>query len=86
MSSALPVITTAAAGEIRDRIVDGESGFIVPPARPDALLSRMRLLAADDGLRDDMGRAAFERARGQTGEAWAEAFEAAVDALLRLSP
>jgi hypothetical protein len=49
----------------------------------DALLSRMRLLAADDNLRSAMGEAAFDRARGQTGERWAEAFEAAVDALLR---
>jgi glycosyltransferase involved in cell wall biosynthesis len=83
MSSGLPVISTSAAGEIRDRLVDGKSGFIVPPARPDALLSRMRRLAADDNLRDDMGRAAFDRVRGQTGERWAEAFETAVDALLR---
>jgi glycosyltransferase involved in cell wall biosynthesis len=85
MSSGIPVITTSAAGEIRDRVIDGESGFIVPPARPDALLSRMRLLAADGSLRKDMGQAAFDRARGQTGERWADAFEAAVDALLRRS-
>jgi len=85
MSSGLPVITTAAAGEIRDRLTDGESGFIVPPGHPDALLSRMRLLAADESLRKDMGQAAFDRARGQTGERWAEAFEAAVQVLLRTS-
>jgi glycosyltransferase involved in cell wall biosynthesis len=83
MSSGIPVLTTSSAGEIRDRVIDGESGFIVPPARPDALLSRMRLLAADDNLRDHMGQAAFDRAHGQTGERWAEAFEAAVDALLQ---
>ena len=83
MSSGIPVITTAAAGEIRDRVIDGESGFIVPPARPDALLSRMRLFATDGNLRKDMGQAALDRARGQTGERWANAFEAAVDSLLQ---
>ena len=83
MSSGLPVITTDAAGEIRDRVVDGDSGFIVPPALPDALLLKMRLLATDDDLRRGMGEAAFGRARGQTAESWAEAFDAAVDALLR---
>jgi glycosyltransferase involved in cell wall biosynthesis len=85
MSSGLPVVTTAAAGEIRDRVSEGKSGFIVPPARPDALLSRMRLLATDDNLRNEMGKAALDRARGQTGERWAEVFEAAADALLRRS-
>jgi glycosyltransferase involved in cell wall biosynthesis len=83
MSCAIPVITTEAAGEIRDRVTDGVTGFIVPAARPGALLARMRLLATDENLRDDMGRAARDRARGQTAERWAEAFEAAADALLR---
>lgn len=83
MSSGLPVITSEAAGEIRDRVSGGETGFIVPPARPDALLSRMRLLAADANLRREMGRAAVDRARGQTGERWAEAFEGAVEDLLQ---
>jgi glycosyltransferase involved in cell wall biosynthesis len=83
MSCAIPVITTEAAGEIRDRVTDGVTGFIVPPSRPDALRARMRLLATDENLRNDMGSAALDRARGQTTERWAEAFEAAADAVLR---
>jgi glycosyltransferase involved in cell wall biosynthesis len=83
MSCAIPVITTEAAGEIRDRVTEGVTGFIVPRASPDALLARMRLLATDESLPTDMGRASRDRVRGQTAERWAEAFEAAADALLR---
>lgn len=84
MSSALPVVTTSAAGEIRDRVDDGRTGFIVPPADHGALLDRMRLLASDGELRERMGRAALEKARGQTGDRWARAFEDAVERILTL--
>lgn len=84
MSSGLPVISTSAAGEIHDRIVNSENGFIVPPSDSGGLCERMRLLASDTGLRARMGKRAAESARGQTAERWAEEFEDTVARIMSL--
>jgi glycosyltransferase involved in cell wall biosynthesis len=84
MSCGLPVISTSAAGEIHDRINDGDDGFIVPPADSRALLERMELLAANDSLRAGLGHAAAERVAGHTADGWACQFESAVEAVLAL--
>ncbi len=86
MSSALPVISTSAAGEIHDRIVASENGFIVPPSDSGALCERMRLLATDTDLRARMGKKAAESARGQTAERWSEEFEKTVARIMSLPP
>lgn len=79
MACSLPVISTSAAGEIRDRIEDGVNGFIVPPRNGIALLDRMEALASDEGTRARMGAASLARIQGHTPERWAEDFERAVN-------
>lgn len=83
MACSLPVVSTSAAGEMRDRIEEGVNGYIVPPADPAALLDRMKLLAADETLRQHMGQASARKMKtGHTPEQWAEDFERAVARIL----
>jgi glycosyltransferase involved in cell wall biosynthesis len=82
MACGLPVISTSAAGEIRDRIHDGENGYIVPPANSGMLQLQMQRLADDDVLRKSMGAAAKRSVAGQSPELWAHAFERAVAQIL----
>jgi len=60
-AAGLPAIGTRIYG-ITDAIVEGKTGFLVPARDPAALAARMRELAADAPLREEMGRAARERA------------------------
>ncbi len=48
---------------IREALVDGETGFLVPPARPEALAQRLGQLLSDRELRRRMGAAGREWAR-----------------------
>jgi len=82
----LPVIATTASGEIRDRVVDGGNGFLVPPADTGQLLDRMTLLARDAELRRRLGNAAVAKVAGQSPEVWAEAFEHAVEKIVSMPP
>jgi glycosyltransferase involved in cell wall biosynthesis len=84
MSSALPVVSTSAASEIYDRIEDGRSGFIVPPADSASLRERMELLVVESALRKALGTAAAQQVAGQTGDHWAEEFEAIATRILAL--
>ncbi len=52
-----PVIATAVGG-IPELIVDGTTGFLVPPSRPDLLFESIRRLLADGEMRAAMGRRA----------------------------
>lgn len=56
MASGLPVITTRIAG-IPELVEDGRSGLIVAPGDAEALTHAILRLAADSGLRRQMGRA-----------------------------
>ena len=82
MACSLPVISTNAAGEIRDRIEDGVNGYIVPPEDSNALFQAMKRLAGDHELRTRMGRISAEKIKGHTPERWAEDFEKAVKCIL----
>jgi glycosyltransferase involved in cell wall biosynthesis len=84
MACGLPVISTSAVGEIRDRVIDGVNGFIVTPANVEQLLTRMTLLARDFELRQRMGKASAEKVAWQRPEDWAEAFERAVERILSM--
>ena len=75
MASGLPVISTTAAGEIADRVIDGVTGFLVPPAQSQALAAAMLVLARDPPLRDRMGKAGFQKISSRTVEWWTGAFE-----------
>lgn len=60
MAAGKPVIA-AARGGLRDQVVDGVTGTLVPPGDPDALAAAMRSLVADPALRQRMGLAARRR-------------------------
>jgi glycosyltransferase involved in cell wall biosynthesis len=50
------------SGGLPEIIVNGESGFLVPPGDVEALRNRIRLLLEDAECRVQMGRAAAKRA------------------------
>lgn len=82
MASSLPVISSSAAGEITDRVLDGVTGFVVPPGNLEALHRRMRELADDPGRRLTMGRRGCDRIRPRTIDWWGGQFEQMVERLL----
>jgi glycosyltransferase involved in cell wall biosynthesis len=57
MASGRPIIGSRIGG-IMDQIIDGETGFLVPPGDVAALSQAMARLIADSGLRQRMGEAA----------------------------
>lgn len=57
MALGRPVVASAVGG-LREAIVDGENGFLVPPGDVDALAHRLRTVLADAALRARLGRAA----------------------------
>jgi glycosyltransferase involved in cell wall biosynthesis len=64
MACGTPVVG-AAVGGIRYTVLDGRTGFLVPPRDPDALGQRLAVLLRDPGLRAEMGRHGARRAFGQ---------------------
>jgi glycosyltransferase involved in cell wall biosynthesis len=62
MSLGLPVIATNIGGSL-DQVVDGVTGFLVPPANPEALAEAIERLMKSPELRQQMGVAAVERLR-----------------------
>lgn len=86
MACGLPVISTSAAGEIRDRVEEGVNGYIVPPEDSAALAGAMRTLTEDAELRERMGAVSAQKIQGHTPDKWAEDFERIVSALLGREP
>jgi glycosyltransferase involved in cell wall biosynthesis len=62
MACGVPVIGSAVGG-IRHSVVDGVTGFLVPPRHPAALAERLRQLHANPWLRQAMGRSGVRRVR-----------------------
>jgi glycosyltransferase involved in cell wall biosynthesis len=60
MSTELPVVTTHIAG-IPELVVDGRTGMLVSPGRPDQLADALEQLAADPATRSRLGRAGRAR-------------------------
>ena len=60
MAAARPVVTADTPG-IREALVHGESGWLVPAGDPDALAEALVLLAGDPALRERLGTAARAR-------------------------
>jgi len=82
MACGLPVISTSAAGEIRSRVEDGVTGFVVPPRSSAALAERMATLTSDPDLARNMGLRGFKKISTQTPDMWAEHFERAVEGIM----
>lgn len=61
MAAARPVVATA-VGAVPDAVVEGETGFLVPPSRPEILGERLAQLIHDGALRRRLGEAGRERA------------------------
>ncbi len=62
MACATPVIGSAVGG-IQYSVLDGVTGFLVPPNDPAALAERLSRLAADPALAEGLGAAGLQRAR-----------------------
>jgi glycosyltransferase involved in cell wall biosynthesis len=62
MAAGLPVIASSVGG-VLELIVDGETGWLVPPADVDILVSRLRALLLNPEQRLSMGAAAQARVR-----------------------
>ena len=61
MAAGLPVITTDVGG-IGDIVIDGETGFLIPPGDGRALRIALAALVADRDLRSRLGAAGRRRA------------------------
>jgi glycosyltransferase involved in cell wall biosynthesis len=64
MACGVPVVASA-VGSHQDAVVDGTTGALVPPGRPDALARRLRQLLAMPVLLEALGIAAADRARAR---------------------
>lgn len=62
MAAGLPVIASSVGG-IPELVVDGETGWLVPPADVATLVSRLRPLLCDPEQRQSMGAAGRDRVR-----------------------
>jgi len=62
MAHGRPVVATPVGG-LRDLVVDGETGIVVPRRDPQALRDALERLLADRDLRRQLGAAGRERAR-----------------------
>jgi glycosyltransferase involved in cell wall biosynthesis len=76
MASGKPVVASAIGG-LKEIVVDGETGLLVPANDVDALHGAIARLLADEQLRRRMGEAARERAHGYTLGVIASRVEAA---------
>ena len=86
MSAGLAVISSSAAGHIRERVAEGVTGFVVPPDDVAQWANAMARLAQDPNLVRAMGKEAAQRTNGLGHERWAIDFEAFVDGAMRLPP
>jgi glycosyltransferase involved in cell wall biosynthesis len=77
MAAGVPVVATEAPG-IRDVVMDGETGLLVPVGSPAALAEAIRRVLADDSLRHRLAVAAFADVRRRF------TWETAIDAYRRL--
>jgi glycosyltransferase involved in cell wall biosynthesis len=64
MACGVPVVASAVGGFL-DTVVDGATGILVPPRRPDRLAAALRGLLAEPFWRQAYGTAGVERARSR---------------------
>ncbi len=83
MLARLPVVASD-VGSVPEAVLDGETGLLVPPERPDALAAAIRVLIADPERRRRMGDRGRARALERFSPAAAAlAFEALYDEVVR---
>ena len=82
MASARPVVSTNRGGP-SETVLDGETGFLVPPGDPAAMAERVLQLLRDPALRQRMGAAGRKHVlRNFTAAACARHFETTLDRVL----
>jgi D-inositol-3-phosphate glycosyltransferase len=64
MACGVPVVASAVGGFL-DTVVDGATGILVPPRRPDLLAAELRKLLAEPFWREAYGTAGVDRARAR---------------------
>jgi glycosyltransferase involved in cell wall biosynthesis len=75
MACGLPVVASD-VGDVQRAVLDGETGFVVPPRSPEPLAAVLEKLLTDPALRSAMGRAGREHVTGRfSSETTAEAVE-----------
>ena len=77
-----PTVASDSPG-LRDSVVDGETGFLVPHEDVQALADRIRALIDDDTLRERLGGNARRFAERFTWDRAAEETEAFLEAVVR---
>jgi FkbM family methyltransferase len=85
-AAGLPVISSDAAGDVRCRVEDGVSGFVVPAGDVEALAGRMLELAANPIQRAAMGARGAIRVQSWGHDTYAEEFERFVRNALTAEP
>ncbi len=81
MACGTPVVGSNVGG-IKATVVDGETGYLVPPNDPAALASRLAHLLVDADLRRTLGRQAYRRAQDEyTWESVAGSIAAVYDSV-----
>ena len=70
-ASGLPVVAPAAGGPL-DLVVDGVTGYLVPPSDPDAFTAAVAGLAADPATRAAFGAAGRRKVLGRSWPALTE--------------
>jgi glycosyltransferase involved in cell wall biosynthesis len=81
MAAEVPVVSTNVGGPA-ETIVDGQTGYLVPPGRPDAIAAPVLALLRDPELRVRLGRAARIRVEAcYTLDRYATEFGHALDGL-----
>jgi glycosyltransferase involved in cell wall biosynthesis len=74
MASGLPVIVTSQCGAA-DLVEDGVNGFIIPPRDEKAIAEKLDFLAANESIRQEMGKAARKTAVTYTQELYKQQLE-----------
>jgi glycosyltransferase involved in cell wall biosynthesis len=86
LAAGLPVISTENAGDIRSRVLDGETGFVVPAFDAHALSTKMKILASDERLRSRMSARAIDSAQRFSVQNYATDFADFIEGVLRQPP
>lgn len=81
MASGVPVVSTNVGGPA-ETVAEGETGYLVPPNRPDRIAARTLALLEDPPLRQRMGQAGRIRAVERFGlRRYADRFSAVMESL-----
>ena len=80
---ATPTVASDSPG-LRDSVIDGETGYLVPHGDVDALAERLGRILTDAGLRERLGRRAREFAAGFSWERAADRTEAHLQSIVRM--